>query len=607
MNWSQLKTFIWLRWRLTRNQIRRSGPLGEVIAVLFTAVLVLGGVVTLFGAFVAGYLGLASADPVTVMLVWDGATVGFLFFWIAGLMSELQQSDALSLDRFLHLPVSPSGAFIINYLGSSFSLALVIFLPAMAGLALGLTLSRGAGMLLLFPLVVAFFLMMTAITHQFRGWLASMMENPRRRRTIVAIVPLLFVLAFQVPNLWMNLGPGASQRREAREQARRERSALDKDLADGRITREEYEAHRRARAPARGSNSGVDAVRIVNKVVPPGWLAFGAEATTRGQPWPPLAAVLGMSLIGVLSLRRAYATTIRMYQGGFDSGGRVRQPVVAVSPSRPRDAGSVPTFIERRLPWTSERVAAVAVAGLRSWMRAPEMKMTLLTPLFMMVAFTGMFASQGDAGTPMLLRPLITAGLAGFLMLFTLAGPVGNQFGYDRAGFRAFVLSPIPRRDLLLGKNLSLVPLAFLMMGAIIGVSTWFRPMRVDHFVAALIQTVPMYLFFCIAANMLSIFGPLTLKAGSGMQARNQGIRGFSPLVLILVASLLLGCTFIPLGIEALLTLTRFAWFPAYLVFGLLQAAGSIWLYRAVLDWEGDLLQRQEQQILAIVGGRTEG
>jgi len=73
------------------------------------------------------------------------------------------------------------------------------------------------------------------------------------------------------------------------------------------------------------------------------------------------------------------------------------------------------------------------------------------------------------------------------------------------------------------------------------------------------------------------------------------------------VASLLLGCTFIPLGIEALLTLTRFAWFPAYLVLGLLQAMASVWLYRLVLDWEGALLQRQEQQVLAIVGGRTEG
>ena len=77
------------------------------------------------------------------MVVWDGAIVGFVFFWMVGLMSELQRSDALSLDRFLYLPVSPAGAFLINYLGSSVSLSLVLMLPAMTGLSAGLVLSRG--------------------------------------------------------------------------------------------------------------------------------------------------------------------------------------------------------------------------------------------------------------------------------------------------------------------------------------------------------------------------------------------------------------------------------------------------------------------------------
>ena len=157
-----------------------------------------------------------------------------------GLISELQRSDAISLDRFLHLPVSPSSAFLINYLGSSVSLSLILMLPAMAGLSAGLVLSRGATMLWLFPLVAAFFLLMTAVTYQFRGWLASMMQNPRRRRAIVAVIPVLFFLSFQLPNIWINLSPGARQQREARAEARRERARLDKDLADGRITREEY-------------------------------------------------------------------------------------------------------------------------------------------------------------------------------------------------------------------------------------------------------------------------------------------------------------------------------------------------------------------------------
>ena len=53
-------------------------------------------------------------------------------------------------------------------------------------------------------------------------------------------------------------------------------------------------------------------------IAPPGWLAYGAEAAADGRVWPPLAGVLGMGLIGAVSLRRAYGTTLRLYRGDFD-------------------------------------------------------------------------------------------------------------------------------------------------------------------------------------------------------------------------------------------------------------------------------------------------
>ena len=79
------------------------------------------------------------------MYVWDGLVVGFLFSWAIGLLAELQRSEVLSLDKFLHLPVSLTGVFLINYLSSLFSLTLIIFVPAMVGLSLGLVIRPGAG------------------------------------------------------------------------------------------------------------------------------------------------------------------------------------------------------------------------------------------------------------------------------------------------------------------------------------------------------------------------------------------------------------------------------------------------------------------------------
>jgi hypothetical protein len=91
------------------------------------------------------------------------------------------------------------------------------------------------------------------------------------------------------------------------------------------------------------------------------------------------------------------------------------------------------------------------------------------------------------------------------------------------------------------------------------------------------------------------------------MPAGHQGIRSFGPFLLMVVSPVLLGLTLLPLGVEALLSLMNwFAWFPAYLVFGAVQAVAMIWLYRLVLDWEGGLLQRREPEILEIVGSRIE-
>lgn len=157
-----------------------------------------------------------------------------------------------------------------------------------------------------------------------------------------------------------------------------------------------------------------------------------------------------------------------------------------------------------------------------------------------------------------------------------------------------------------MGKNLSLLPFALAMMLVMLGLSQWFNPMRLDHVVALLLQLVPMYLLFCLAGNLLSIVGPLTLKPGSGMPDRHQGLRGLGPLAFMVVVSVLLGLTLIPLGIEALLSaMTWLVWFPAYLVFGVVQAAAILWLYPFVLELEGRLLQRRELRILEIVGSRT--
>ena len=83
MNWDQLQTILWLRWRLMRNQSSRSGGLGAVIAVV--AVFVTG--VLAVGSFIGGLLGgwfAKDQKPQVIMLIWLVVTLLFcLFGWPA--------------------------------------------------------------------------------------------------------------------------------------------------------------------------------------------------------------------------------------------------------------------------------------------------------------------------------------------------------------------------------------------------------------------------------------------------------------------------------------------------------------------------------------------
>src|SRR5450432_3268824 len=230
MNWEQLKTILWLRWRLMSNQWRRTGGLGAVITLFIGAGAVLLAVASFTGALLGAVFGLGQASPQIIMLVWLGGTVVFLFFWMIGLLVELQRSETIDLQRLMHLPVALGQLFVVNYLVSHFTFSIILMVPLMLGLGIGLTLARGPEFLLLIPLALSMVFMITAWTYCLRGWLAAMMTNPRRRRTVIMCITLLFILLAQGPNLYFNLvgrGSTSSQRSVSGEDGKHQRDARD--------------------------------------------------------------------------------------------------------------------------------------------------------------------------------------------------------------------------------------------------------------------------------------------------------------------------------------------------------------------------------------------
>ena len=613
MNWRHLQAFVWLRWRLLRNRWRRAGTLNAVLMMIVTFGVLATAIPIFIGCFVLGLYAIPRAAPVQLMYAWDGLVVGFLFFWGVGLMTELQRDEPLSLAKVLHLPVSVHGAFLVNYLSSMVRLSLLLFAPAMLGFSLALIHVKGIALLPVLPLLAAFVLMVTALTYQLQGWLAMLMSNPRRRRTVVVAITMGFILVSQLPNLLNLFAPWSPQRRADRsailvqELAKLQGAYQSKQFdAIEHLRRQKEVMHGHELSTQRADRESVErweqAGRLANLVLPLGWLPLGVMSAAEGRVMPSLLGLSGMTLIGTASLWRAYRTTIGQYQGQATNSKGRRVPAVA-SPSRGRKPGIL--GLEARLPGLSEPVSAVALGGLRSLLRAPEAKMMLLTPLIM-VPIVGSMTLRGGHTIPGSFRPLVAIGAMVFL-LFGMMQLMGNQFGFDRDGFRVFVLSAASRRDILLGKNLAFVPIVAGMAAILLPIVQVVYPMRLDHVLSILPQYVSMFLLFCILANLLSIYAPVRVAAGALKASRPSLSTALLQLAMFLVLfPMTQGVTLLPLGIEALLE--SLGWTgsaPVCLLLSLAECAAVVILYRASLGWLGGALQSREQRILETVTDRA--
>jgi hypothetical protein len=616
VNGEHLRAFLWLRWRIRFNQLRRGGALSaalSVIVMIFLAFIATGAFVTFL--FV-GALALKNASPAVLMYVWDGLIFAFLFAWAVGLITELQRSEVLSLDKFLHLPVSLSGAFLINYLSTLASVTLALFLPGMVGLCLGLVYAKGPAMLLLLPLLLAFILLVTALTYQFQGWLASLMVNKRRRRTIVVTMTILLVLVGQAGNLVNIFIPKQARHKNTVSTPSDPTREWQREMENGKLTQEEYRKrlaeHERQKEIAKSLEEEADrkleqtletTASLINLVVPFGWLPLGARALAQGGFFSDLLATGGLVLLGSLSLRRSYRTTLRLYTGQFTAGKIIATPAATQAPA-PVVAGKPSRFLEKKLPLISEQASAITLSCFRSLMRAPEAKLVLIGPFIMVLVFAGL-ARQSD-GIPEFVRPFFPLG-GMMVTLLAMISLVGNQFGFDRSGFRVFVLCPASRQDILLGKNLAVAPMALTLGFVAAAIIQICFPVRFDFFLALLPQMTIMYLLFCMLANCLSILAPMPISSGSLKPVQPKLI----PVLLNIVSVFLLPLVFVPallpiLGQFIVENTLGIKLLPTSLILSLIELPLIAGLYWLVLNLQGLWLQAREKKILEVVTSKAE-
>jgi hypothetical protein len=582
MNWEQLKTILWLRWRLMRNQWRRGGGLGAVFTVLIVILAFSLAALCFAGALLGAVFGLGKASPTVVMMVWFGVTVFFLFIWMIGLLTELQRSETIDLQKLMHLPVALGQMFTINYLVSHFAFSIVVIVPAMLGLGIGLMIARGPELILMVPLALSMVFMVTAWTYCLRGWLATMMSNPRRRRTIIMCISLAFVLIAQGPNLYFNVVQhrnytgGQTVTSEERQRQNTERVASAEKMFNNLI--------------------------IAQKFIPPLWVSVGARALADGNPLPALLGTLGCAGIAVLGLRRAYRNTVRFYHG--ETGGKAAVNITSADASAKTvraPAKSDASFLEWHLPGVPEQSAALALATLRSLLRAPEVKMAWATSFIVTIILGGTLLFRATANMPDAVKPFVATGSVVFPVFF-LAQFLANQFGFDRDGFRALILSPADRRLILLGKNLAVLPVGVAFGTLLITLTTVRLHLPPLTVLATLFQLASVLLMTGIAGNLLSMLVPYRIQPGSMKPTKMPGLA----MLVLMFCQMLFPVAMLPVFAGPLLELL---WrrsdlpdfVPVNFICSVMLCGVMAFAYWQLLAPLGRLLQRRETKILGVI------
>jgi hypothetical protein len=191
--------------------------------------------------------------------------------------------------------------------------------------------------------------------------------------------------------------------------------------------------------------------------------------------------------------------------------------------------------------------------------------------------------------------------------MFMLVQFLANMFGYDRQGFRAFVLAPVERRLILFGKNLATWPVAAGFGLVLLGIlSVWLR-LSFGTILAGGFQLMTLLFLGSMGGNVLSILVPFRMEAGSVKPTKMPALA----MLVMVLCQMLFPVVLLPLFLPPL---AEWLWLRAggpamvpvnFLLSGLLAGLAT-WAYWRTLAPLGRLLHGREIKILNTVTAEQE-
>jgi len=550
---SQLLTLIWLKWRLLRNSLRSSK------AVVNRVASILGMLIALFLALIVAAIlgfaayGLSQPDALgnafrrtATSDVSASASAELIFFSMFGLIYLMWATVPLSIGgskqfdagKLLMYPITLRKLFAVDFLSELTTLHSVFAIPAVIAICVGVAFGTGNTMAALLTAIPAI-LFGIALSKFLSASIGSLLRRKRARgETIIALI---------------GAGAGLS-------------AAVAGQVAP--ILFQHAESFRSLRW------------------TPPGAAAFLLVGTAN-DPVAYAVAFITLSAYGVALILLTYWIARRAALGM--EGGRRRKSAVV--------ADAVTGYTGWQLPLIPAQLSAVVEKEMRYALRNAQVRMMGLMPLVLLVIRVVNTRRFGSGRvTPPGLFLTYGAGLlatGGVLYVFLILASLScNQFAFEEGGMRTLILSPVDRRKILLGKNITLTFLALIFATVLLTLNTIiFRDLDAPKLLFIGLSFVIFAALSSVIGNWLSIRFPKRMRFGKRLNV--SGVAGLLLIPMVIVLST-------PPVLATLVGIFTRSFVYQYLAL-LVLAVLSVGFYFMMLNFQGRSLAKREIEILEAV------
>lgn len=335
-------------------------------------------------------------------------------------------------------------------------------------------------------------------------------------------------------------------------------------------------------------------IKHADKLTSLRWTPSGAAAYLLAGSSDPASYGVYLTILSAYAVLLIVATYWIARRAALGLGGSQRRRVIT-------ENQEVPAHTGWQLPFVSSQLSAIVEKELRYAMRNAQLRMMALMPLILVVirlVNSKRVGTLRGGGSPPAARDFVSYASAwiatgGILYVFLLlAGLSCNLFAFEEGGMRTLVLSPIDRRQILIGKNIAVTIIAALFSTVLLTINALvFRDFNPQVIVFAVLSFVIFASFVGIIGNWFSISFPKRMEFG-----KRLNVSGIAGLLLIPMIFVLGSLPFVA-TLAGYLSQSFLVEYGVLALFALL----AVGFYLLMVKFQGRSLAKRELEILEAV------